>query len=122
MPGIIRGMKNAIRSRDLEAFPTLAMKESSNMHAVMLDSTPPIVYLNDISHSIMRAVHTFNEQEGSTVAGYTFDAGPNAHVYTSDKHAKKIEQMLMKIKGVKKTIVCKPGAGPRRLMEKEALF
>jgi len=28
----------------------------------------------------------------------------------------------MKIKGVKKTLVCKPGNGPRRLKEKEALF
>ena len=122
MPGIIRGMKNAILARDLEAFLLLSMKESSNMHAVMLDSTPPIVYLNDISHAILRAVHSFNEQEGGTVAGYTFDAGPNAHVYTSDRHAKRIERMLMGIKGVKKTIVCKPGSGPRRLKEKEALF
>ena len=115
-------MKSAIITRNLSAFLSLAMKESSNMHAVMLDSQPPIIYLNDISHSIMRAVHAFNEQEGGTVAGYTFDAGPNAHVYTTEKHAKKIERMLMGIKGVKKTIVCKPGGGPRRLPEKEALF
>ena len=122
MPSIIRGMKSAILSRDLEAFLSLAMKESSNMHAVMLDSTPPIIYLNDISREIMRAVHAFNELEGGTVAGYTFDAGPNAHVYTTEKHAEKIGCMLMEIKGVKKTIVCKPGSGPRRLPEKEALF
>jgi len=122
MPSLIRGMKSAILSRDLASFLSLAMKESSNMHAVMLDSTPPIIYLNDISHAIMRAVHAFNKQEGGIVAGYTFDAGPNAHVYTNEKNAKKIEQMLMKIKGVKKTLVCKPGAGPRRLPEKDALF
>ena len=122
MPSLIRDMKSAILSRDLEEFLSLSMKESSNMHAVMLDSTPPIVYLNDISHAIMRAVHAFNGQEGGTVAGYTFDAGPNAHVYTSDRRAREIERMLMGIKGVKKTIVCRPGSGPRKLPEKEALF
>lgn len=122
MPSLISSMKRAIRARDLEAFLSLAMKESSNMHAVMLDSTPPIIYLNDISREIMRAVHAFNEAEGKIAAGYTFDAGPNAHVYSTEKHAKRIESMLMGIKGVKKTIVCKPGNGPRKLSEKDALF
>ena len=122
MPSLIKEMKSAILSRDLPSFLTLTMKESSNMHAVMLDSTPPIMYLNDISREIMRAVHSFNEQEGGIVAGYTFDAGPNAHVYTTGKHARDIERLLMETKGVKKTLVCKPGGGPRRLVEKDALF
>jgi len=122
MPSLICNMKSAIRSRNLASFLSLTMKESSNMHAVMLDSTPPIIYLNDISHAIMRAVNAFNEEAGEIAAGYTFDAGPNAHVYTTDKHARKIERMLMKIKGVKKTLVCKPGSGPRRFPEKDALF
>ncbi|MFA5929750.1 MAG: diphosphomevalonate decarboxylase [Candidatus Micrarchaeia archaeon] len=122
MPSLIRNMKSAILHRDLEAFLSLAMKESSNMHAVMLDSTPPIIYLNDISHAIMRQVHSFNEAEGKIAAGYTFDAGPNAHVYTTEKHAKQVARMLLGIKGVKKTIVCRPGKGPRKLSEKDALF
>ena len=122
MPSLIREMKSAIRSRNLPSFLSLTMKESSNMHAVMLDSTPPIIYLNDISREIMRAVHAFNEEAGEIAAGYTFDAGPNAHVYTTDRHARKIGRMLMEIKGVKKTLVCRPGKGPRRLQEKDALF
>jgi diphosphomevalonate decarboxylase len=122
MPSLISGMKSAILSRNLEKFLSLSMKESSNMHAVMLDSTPPIIYLNDISREIMRSVHAFNAQEGGIVAGYTFDAGPNAHVYTSDKYSKKIGRMLSGITGVKKTLVCKPGAGPRKLPAKDALF
>jgi len=122
MPSLIGEMKKAILSRNLPSFLTLAMKESSNMHAVMLDSTPPIMYLNDISREIMRQVHSFNESEGGIVAGYTFDAGPNAHVYTSERHARGIARMLMEVKGVKKTLVCKPGSGPRRLPEKDALF
>jgi diphosphomevalonate decarboxylase len=122
MPRIIDGMKHAILGKDLESFLSLAMKESSNMHAVMLDSSPPIIYLNDISHRIMRAVHAYNESQGEIAAGYTFDAGPNAHVYTVEKHAKKIEKMLSEIEGVKKTIVCRAGNGPRKLSGNGALF
>jgi diphosphomevalonate decarboxylase len=122
MPSIIREMSAAISARDFGRFLSLTMKESSNMHAVMLDSTPPIMYLNDISRAIMHAVHQLNNDEGNPVAGYTFDAGPNAHVYTSDKHAPKVERLLSEIDGVKKTMVCRPGNGPRRLSEKDALF
>ncbi len=122
MPTLIREMKSAILSRDLPSFLSLAMKESSNMHAVMLDSTPPIMYLNDTSREIMRAVNSFNDEAGEIVAGYTFDAGPNAHVYTTEKNARKIERMLSGIEEVKKTITCRAGSGPRRLREKDALF
>ncbi|MFA6214079.1 MAG: diphosphomevalonate decarboxylase [Candidatus Micrarchaeia archaeon] len=122
MPKLIMDMKRAIRSRSLPSFLSLAMRESSNMHAVMLDSQPPIIYLNDISREIMRQVHAFNESQGGVCAGYTFDAGPNAHVYTGERHAKKIGRMLAGIAGVKKTLVCRPGNGPRRLAEKDALF
>lgn len=122
MPSIIKGMKEAIGARDLESFLSITMKESSNMHAVMLDSTPPIMYLNDISRAIMHAVNEFNESEGKIAAGYTFDAGPNAHVYTDEKYAKKIETLLSGIAGVKKTMVCRPGNGPRKLLEKDSLF
>jgi diphosphomevalonate decarboxylase len=122
MPSIIREMKSAIKRRDLGEFLSITMKESSNMHAVMLDSSPPIMYLNDISRAIMHAVHQLNNDEEKTVAGYTFDAGPNAHVYTTDKHSRKVERLLSGIEGVKKTMVCHPGDGPRKLKEKDSLF
>lgn len=122
MPSIINEMKSAIMGKDLGAFLSISMKESSNMHAVMLDSHPPIIYLNDISHAIMREVHRLNNELGSVAAGYTFDAGPNAHVYTVEKHAKEIEELLSRIPGVKKTMVCRAGSGPRRLSKKDALF
>ena len=122
MPSLIKEMKSAILSRDLPSFLTLTMKESSNMHAVMLDSFPPIIYLNDISHEIMNAVLEYNESKGNVCAGYTFDAGPNAHVYTTSKYEGEIRKMLSEISGVQKIMICKPGNGPRKLADSEALF
>jgi len=121
-PRIIGMMKRAIMARDLEDFLTLTMRESSHMHAVMLDSFPPIIYLNDISREIMRAVLEYNESKGKICAGYTFDAGPNAHVYTTAKYENEIRKLLSEISGVQKIMVSKPGNGPRKLNEKDCLF
>lgn len=121
-PKILSLMRRAILKRDLPAFLELTMRESSHMHAVMLDSFPPIIYLNDISRDIMSGVHEFNRKKGKICAGYTFDAGPNAHIYTTDEHAEEIEAMLRSIHGIQRMMVCQPGNGPRKLSEREFLI
>src|SRR3989338_8877935 len=92
-PKIIGMMKKSIMQRDMEAFLTLTMRESSHMHAVMLDSFPPIIYLNDISREIINAVLDYNEGKDRICAGYTFDAGPNAHVYTTAEYEGEVRKM-----------------------------
>ena len=121
-PKIIAAMKAAILGREAEKFLELAMRESSHMHAVMLDTFPPIMYLNDISREIIYAVHDYNGRKGKICAGYTFDAGPNAHVYTTAKYEGEVKGMLGNIRGVQKIIVCRPGFGPRKLTDKESLI
>lgn len=121
-PKIIAMMKKAILQRELETFLELAMRESSHMHAVMLDSFPPIMYLNDVSREIIYAVHEFNLRRGKTCAGYTFDAGPNAHVYTEEKYVEDLRDTLSGIKGIKRMIACRPGNGPKKLPASKALF
>jgi len=121
-PKILAHMRRAILKRDLPSFLELAMRESSHMHAVMLDSFPPIIYLNDISRDIMAGVHDFNGKKGKICAGYTFDAGPNAHIYTSEEYVEEIEGMLRSIHGIHRMIVCRPGNGPRKLSRKESLI
>ena len=37
-----------------------------------------------MSHDVIRVVHEYNEQKGEVVAAYTFDAGPNAVIYTTE--------------------------------------
>jgi diphosphomevalonate decarboxylase len=121
-PKILAMMRKAILSRDLASFLELTMRESSHMHAVMLDSFPPIMYLNDISRQIIQSVHEYNQEKGKVCAGYTFDAGPNAHVFTEAKYADGVEEMLRGIKGVQKTIACGVGSGPRGLSAIESLI
>ncbi|EQD35177.1 diphosphomevalonate decarboxylase, partial [mine drainage metagenome] len=46
-------LEAAIREKDFERLGFITMRESNNLHAVMLDTYPPILYLNDTSKAII---------------------------------------------------------------------
>ncbi|CAJ0945813.1 unnamed protein product, partial [Mesorhabditis belari] len=74
----------AFSNRDFSAMADMIMRDSNNFHAVCMDTSPPLMYLNDVSRTIIRLVHVYNEKNGSTVIAYTFDAGPNATLYLEE--------------------------------------
>ncbi|XP_030153265.1 diphosphomevalonate decarboxylase isoform X4 [Lynx canadensis] len=84
VPGRMVEMTHCVRERDFQGFGRLTMKDSNQFHATCLDTFPPISYLSDISRRIIRLVHCFNAHHGQTKVAYTFDAGPNAVVFTLD--------------------------------------
>ncbi|XP_021563083.1 diphosphomevalonate decarboxylase [Carlito syrichta] len=84
VPARMAEMARCIRERDFCGFAQLTMKDSNQFHATCLDTFPPICYLNDTSRHIMQLVHRFNTHHGDTKAAYTFDAGPNAVIFTLD--------------------------------------
>lgn len=43
-------MEEAIKNRDFESFAKLTCADSNQFHAVCLDTSPPIFYMNDTSH------------------------------------------------------------------------
>lgn len=81
VPRRMDAMRAAIAARDFDAFAALTMADSNSFHAVCLDTTPPIFYMNDVSRNCVRVVEELNRVAGRRVAAYTFDAGPNAVVY-----------------------------------------
>lgn len=54
----------AIKNRDFETFARITMQDSNQFHAVALDTYPPCVYMNDVSHSIASLIHTINKLAG----------------------------------------------------------
>ncbi|CAG9855786.1 unnamed protein product [Phyllotreta striolata] len=81
VPKQVERMKRAIADKDFEAFARITMEDSNSFHAMCLDTFPPCVYMNDISHAIVDVVHTYNQLKSSNKVSYTFDAGPNACLY-----------------------------------------
>lgn len=84
VPERMKEMTHCIQERDFQAFAQLTMKDSNQFHATCLDTFPPISYLNDTSRRIIQLVHCFNTHHGQTKVAYTFDAGPNAVIFTLD--------------------------------------
>lgn len=60
VPQRAKEMQQAILDRDFSKFAELTMKDSNQFHAVCLDTYPPCVYMNDVSHSIVKFVHEYN--------------------------------------------------------------
>lgn len=74
-------IEKAIKERDFATFAHTTMIDSNQFHAVCLDTSPPIFYLNDVSRSVIALVEELNRASGKPIAAYTFDAGPNAVIY-----------------------------------------
>ncbi len=114
VPQTMEKVRSAIAQRDGPKLYEAIMRESANMHAVMLDTWPPITYLNDISKRIMHEIIAYNQTQSEWSAGYTFDAGPNAHVFCQKKDAPAVQKLLSGIDGVQKVITAGIGSGPRK--------
>ncbi|MFT7806906.1 diphosphomevalonate decarboxylase [Arapaima gigas] len=84
----------AIRQRDFSTFGELTMRDSNQFHAICLDTYPPIFYLNDVSRRIISLVHRYNHHYRETRVAYTFDAGPNAVIYTLQQHVSEFVQVV----------------------------
>ena len=84
------------------------------MHAVMMTSTPPLLYWAPASVQIMKAVPAWRAQ--GTPAFYTLDAGPNVHVLCPFAYKDQLARKLSEIPGVQRVITALPG-GPTRLIE-----
>lgn len=78
VPERVSQMEEAIKSHDFVSLARLTCADSNQFHAVCLDTSPPIFYMNDTSHRIISLVERWNQSEGTPQVAYTFDAGPNA--------------------------------------------
>ncbi|KAG8768156.1 diphosphomevalonate decarboxylase [Serendipita sp. 397] len=99
VPERMKEITKAIKERDFETFGTITMRDSNQFHAVALDTFPPIFYMNDTSRAIVQVITEYNRacvaSGGKIKAAYTFDAGPNAVIYTLEENVKEIVSLLL---------------------------
>uniref|UniRef100_A0A914LNV2 Diphosphomevalonate decarboxylase n=1 Tax=Meloidogyne incognita TaxID=6306 RepID=A0A914LNV2_MELIC len=85
VPERIENLKEAILNKNFPQFAEITMAESNQLHAICLDTYPPIIYLNSTSFALMEFVHDFNTFYSSPLIAYTFDAGPNCFLFFEEK-------------------------------------
>lgn len=71
------------------------LQDSNQFHAVCLDTYPPICYLNDTSKQIIQLVTRYNEISRQIKAAYTFDAGPNAVLFTLSEYTQELISVIL---------------------------
>ncbi len=90
----MKAMEEAILKKDFASFAEITMKDSNQFHATCLDTYPPIFYMNQTSKRIIHIIHALNDlaakQGLPPVAAYTYDAGPNAVIYTLEENMEKL--------------------------------
>jgi diphosphomevalonate decarboxylase len=106
--------RTAILEQDFETFAAITELDSNMMHAVMLTSTPPLIYWQPATLAIMRSVQSLRSQNFPVC--YTIDAGPNVHVITRVEYAGQLTETLTNIPGVEKVLTA-PTGGPAHLVE-----
>jgi diphosphomevalonate decarboxylase len=104
--------RQAILSRDFEAFASIVELDSNLMHAVMQTSTPALFYWQPETLAVMQA---FREaRRGGLPVCYTIDAGPNVHLLCESSSARRVLELAGAMPGVREVKLAGVG-GPARL-------
>ena len=104
-------MRTAIEEKNLAALGEMLEAEALSMHAVMMTSTPSLMYWNDGTVALMLAIRKW--RGAGLPAYFTIDAGPNVHIITERSSVPELLGKLQGVAALKKTIVCGPGEGVR---------
>ncbi len=112
----LSGIRQALQDRDLDRLGPIVEADALFMHAVMLTSQPPLLYLNNSSVQLMELVRKWRYQDGIPVY-FTVDAGPNLHLLCEAEVYATIVSRLRQLNFVQDVIINHPGPGPVRLTE-----
>lgn len=105
--------RRAILARDFGRLAALSELDSNMMHAVMITSTPSLLYWTPETLEVMQAV-VMARHAGLQVF-YTIDAGPNVHCLCLPDHMEAIRARLQEVPGVLEIIRSGPGEHARIL-------
>jgi diphosphomevalonate decarboxylase len=114
VPERLAKARSAVLERDFAALAEVVELDSLMMHAVMITSSPALMYWQPATLAVLQAVMQWRKE--GLAACTTVDAGPNVHVLCPRESAEEVQRRLGSIPGVQKLLLTRPG-GPARLIE-----
>jgi diphosphomevalonate decarboxylase len=106
--------RSAIATRDIQRLGVVIERDALAMHAVMMTSTPSLLYWQPGTLEVLQAVRQWREQEKIPVY-FTIDAGPNVHLICEAAYRSVVTDKLRGLKSVQQVLVSRPGPGPTLL-------
>ncbi|AFN83136.1 mevalonate pyrophosphate decarboxylase [Encephalitozoon romaleae SJ-2008] len=88
----VKAMAQYITHKDFDGFAHLTMRESNELHSILMDTYPPIRYIRDDGFNIIEMCHEFNRDR--VKIAYTFDAGPNPFLITLERYLNEVEDFF----------------------------
>lgn len=124
-PGRLTGVRQrveqcrrAILERDFAALTAVVETDALLMHAVMMTSSPRLVYWQPATLAVIEATERLRAD--GLPAMFTIDAGPNVHVITTGEHTADVRAALQALPGVDGVLSARPG-GPAVLIDSPAV-
>jgi diphosphomevalonate decarboxylase len=105
--------RSAVLARDFESLAHVVELDSLMMHAVMITSSPVLMYWQPATIAVMQAVRQW--RLNGLAACTTIDAGPNVHVICTAEAAAEVASRLRVIPGVRQVISAGVG-GPAQVI------
>ncbi|NIO20446.1 MAG: diphosphomevalonate decarboxylase [Candidatus Aenigmarchaeota archaeon] len=110
----IENVKKAVRKKDFKLLGKTAEMNCLKMHAVMMTTSPPIIYWTPSTIEVVTAVLSWREE--GLECYFTIDGGPQVKIICQGKDAEEIERRLKNMGVAKETHICKIG-GPAKVVE-----
>ena len=106
-PARIEKCRTAILNKDFAALAEVSERDCLLMHAVMMTSTPPLLYWEPASIALVKGVKAWREE--GIPCFCTLDAGPNVHILCPSEAADEIRSRVERVPGVKDILSSGPG-------------
>ncbi len=106
-PARIEKCRTAILNKDFAALAEVSERDCLLMHAVMMTSTPPLLYWEPASIALVKGVKAWREE--GIPCFCTLDAGPNVHILCPSETADEIRSRVERVPGVKDILSSGPG-------------
>jgi diphosphomevalonate decarboxylase len=112
-PDRLAQARSAVLARDFGSLADVVELDSLMMHAVMITSSPVLMYWQPATIAVMHAVRQW--RANGLAACATIDAGPNVHVICTAEAADEVVLRLRVIPDVRQVISARAG-GPAHLI------
>lgn len=108
-PARLDRCRQALQARNFAELAQVVELDSNMLHAVIMTSSPPLLYWEPTSLTIMNAVRTWRG-DGLPVC-FSLDAGPNVHCLCPSAHAETVAARLRELPGVHGVLRADGGPG-----------